>query len=59
PLYLQRKQENNFWISGKKQKYVLEHVITTLSELDATAKEKLTERLAAEDIKTWLHIQNT
>lgn len=59
PLYLQRKQENNFWISGKKQKYVLEHVITTLSELDRITKEKLTEHLAAEDVQTWLQAQNT
>jgi len=59
PLYLQRKHEDKFWISGKKQKYVLEHVITTLGELDETTKKKLAERLATEDIQKWLCLETT
>lgn len=26
PLYLQRKQEEKFWVSGQQQKYILEHL---------------------------------
>ena len=53
PLYLQRKQEEKFWVSGQRQKYILEHLLTSLSEFDDLPKEKREERIAPEDIKTW------
>lgn len=53
PLYLLRKQENKFWIDGKQQKYLVEHILTTLGELDSISAEKLGERVAAEDIEKW------
>lgn len=54
PLYLQRKQEDKFWIRGKKQKYGVEHVATTLSEALDVPHAKLKERLAKEDLNAWL-----
>lgn len=56
PLYLQRKQEDKFWISGKKQKYVVEHVVTTLTEALDVPHAKLKERVAKEDLKAWLDV---
>jgi hypothetical protein len=53
PLYLQRKQEEKFWISGQRQKYILEHLLATISEFDDIPKEKREERIATEDIKKW------
>ena len=53
PLYLQRKQEDKFWIHGTKQKYVLEHVLTTFSETIDTSDLISRERLAKEDVKAW------
>ena len=53
PLYLQRKQEEKFWVTGKRQKYILEHVLTTIGEFDDIPKEKQEERIAPEDIKIW------
>jgi len=53
PLYLKRKQEDKFWMHGTKQKYVLEHVLTTLGETSDTTDILLRERLAKEDIKAW------
>ncbi|HVP93031.1 MAG TPA: hypothetical protein VMS94_04745 [Acidobacteriota bacterium] len=53
PLYLLRKQENKFWINGKRQKYLVEHILTTFSELDNISVERLGERVAAEDIENW------
>ena len=53
PLYLLRKQEEKFWVNGQQQKYLLEHFLATLSELDDLPKEKLEERVALQDIKTW------
>lgn len=55
PLHLQRKEHNKFWIHGKKQKYVIEHVLTTLSEIDDLTSETLKERINKEDMKTWLN----
>jgi hypothetical protein len=49
PLYLKRKEENNFWVHGKHQKYLLEHVVATLSEIGHVENEKLKERFAKED----------
>jgi len=53
PLFLQRKQEDKFWMHGKKQKYVLEHVLTTLGEAADVTNSKLMERIAKEDVKVW------
>jgi hypothetical protein len=53
PLYLLRKQENKFWIIGKQQKYLVEHILATLCELGNISREKLGERVAAEDIEKW------
>ena len=53
PLYLKRKQDEKFWVTGKRQKYILEHLVATLSEFDDIPKEKQEERVAPEDIKGW------
>jgi hypothetical protein len=53
PLYLVRKEDNKFWLSGQHQKYILEHIVATLSELDGTPQERLEERVAKEDIQAW------
>lgn len=53
PLYLQRKQEEKFWITGQQQKYILEHLLVSISEFDDIAKQKQEERIAPEDIKKW------
>lgn len=53
PLYVIRKQDNKFWLSGQQQKYLPEHIVATLSELDNIPKEKLEERIAPQDIQTW------
>ena len=53
PLYLIRKQEDKFWLSGQRQKYLPEHMVATLSELDVIPREKLEERIAPQDIKFW------
>jgi len=55
PLYLQRKQHDKFWIHGKKQKYHIEHILTTLGEIDELTNEELKTRLNKEDLKTWLN----
>jgi hypothetical protein len=34
PLYLQRKENNKFWVHGRKQRYLLEHIMVTLGEVD-------------------------
>ena len=59
PLYLIRKQDNKFWLSGQQQKYLLEHIVATLSELDNLPKERLEERIAAKDIQTWQLLSST
>ncbi|HML02060.1 MAG TPA: hypothetical protein VK487_01670 [Candidatus Bathyarchaeia archaeon] len=53
PLYLQRKQDEKFWVTGQRQKYILEHLLATISEFDDIPKEKQEERIAPEDIKIW------
>jgi hypothetical protein len=53
PLYLMRKQGSRFWLSGRRQKYLPEHIIATLSELNDIPKEKLEERIALQDIQSW------
>jgi hypothetical protein len=53
PLYLMRKQDNKFWLSGQQQKYLPEHIVVTLSELDNIPKEKLEERIAPQDLEKW------
>jgi hypothetical protein len=53
PLYLLRKQEDKFWVNGRQQKYLVEHIVTTFSELGSISAEKLRERVAAEDIANW------
>lgn len=53
PLYLHRKQEEKFWVSGQRQKYILEHLLTALGEFHDIPKEKQQERIATEDIQKW------
>ncbi len=53
PLYLQRKEDDKFWVQGKKQKYLVEHVMTTLGEVDDLTHEKLRQRLNKEDVEAW------
>jgi len=53
PLYLIRKQDDKFWLSGQRQKYILEHIVATLGELDSTTQKILEERVAKEDIQAW------
>lgn len=55
PLYLQRKETDKFWVRGKKQKYLVEHVMTTLGETDDLTHKKLKQRLSKEDTKAWLN----
>lgn len=57
PLYLQRKEDDRFWVHGKKQKYLVEHVMTTLGEVGDLAHEKLKQRLDKEEAKTWLNLE--
>jgi hypothetical protein len=56
PLYLKRKEDDKFWVHGKKQKYLIEHVITTLGEADDLTQTKLWQRLNKEDAKAWLNL---
>jgi hypothetical protein len=55
PLYLQRKENNKFWVHGRKQRYLLEHIMVTLGEVDDLTLKKLRERLNKEDIEIWLN----
>jgi hypothetical protein len=55
PLYLYRKEDNKFWVHGKKQNYLVEHVLVTLGEVDDLTQEKLKQRLSDEDLKAWLN----
>jgi len=57
PLYLYRKENDRFWVHGTKQKYLVEHVLATLGEVDDLTLEKLNERLNKEDAKAWLNLQ--
>ena len=54
PLYLQRKEDDKFWVHGKKQRYLVEHVMATLGEADNLTPQKLRERLNKEDAEDWL-----
>lgn len=56
PLYLQRKEYGRFWVHGKKQRYLVEHVMTTLGEAEELPPEKLRERLNKEDARAWLNV---
>lgn len=56
PLYLQRKEDDKFWVHGRKQKYLVEHVMTTLGEVDDLTREKLKQRLNREDANAWLNL---
>jgi hypothetical protein len=51
PLYIERKESDKFWVHGKKGKYLLEHVVTTLSEIGKVENEKLRDRFSEEDFK--------
>jgi len=51
PLYLKRKKEDKFWVHGKHQKYLLEHMVTTLSEIGKVGNEELKQRFSKEDFK--------
>lgn len=57
PLYLQRKEDDKFWVHGKKQKYLVEHVMATLGEVDDLTHKKLKQRLNKEDAKAWLNLE--
>jgi hypothetical protein len=56
PLYLQRKEDNSFLVHGKKQRYLIEHVMTTFGEAEDLTQKKLSQRLDKEDAKAWLKI---
>lgn len=56
PLYLYRKEDDKFWVHGHKQKYLVEHVLATLGEVDDLTHEKLSQRLDKDDIKAWLNL---
>jgi len=53
PLYLQRKEEEKFWVTGQRQKYILEHLLATIGEFDDISKQKQEERIAPQDIIKW------
>ena len=56
PLYLQRKEDDKFWVNGKKQRYLVEHVMATLGEVDDLTPKKLRQRLNKEDARAWLNL---
>jgi hypothetical protein len=53
PLYCQRSEDNKFWVKGKKQYYLIEHIMATLGEINDLTPEKLRERLSKEEIESW------
>ncbi len=57
PLYLQRKEDDKFWVQGKKRKYLVEHVMATLGEAEDLTQRKLRERLEKEDAEDWLNLR--
>jgi len=57
PLYLQRKEDDKFWVHGKKQRYLAEHVMATLGESDDLTHKELTQRLNAKDVRAWLDLR--
>jgi len=56
PLFLLRKEDDKFWVRGKKQRYLVEHVMATLGEVGDLTHEKLRHRLNKEDAKSWLNL---
>lgn len=56
PLYLQRKKDDRFWVHGKRQRYLVEHVMATLGEVDDLTPKKLRQRLNKEDARAWLNL---
>jgi len=58
PLYLQRKENDNFWVKGKRQKYLVEHVMATLGEIDDLTHKELRQRLSKEDLEAWLNLEH-
>jgi len=58
PLYLQRKENGKFWVRGKRQKYLVEHVMATLGEVDDLTHKELRQRLSKEDLETWLNLEH-
>lgn len=57
PLYLQRKEDDKFWVHGEKQRYLVEHVMVTLGEGDDLTHGKLMQRLNREDARVWLDLK--
>lgn len=57
PLYLKRREEDRFLVHGKRQKYLVEHVMITLGEADNLTPKKLRERLNKEDAEAWLNLE--
>jgi hypothetical protein len=51
PLYIDRKENDKFWIHGKNRRYLLEHAVTTFSEIGQVENEKLKERFSKEDFE--------
>jgi hypothetical protein len=58
PLYLQRKESDKFWVRGKKQKYLVEHVLATLGEIDDLTDKQLRQRLTKEDARRWFNLEH-
>jgi len=55
PLYLVRKEQDKFWVHGRKQKYLVEHVLATLGEIDDLTLQMLRQRLNKEDAEAWIN----
>jgi hypothetical protein len=58
PLYLQRKEDDKFWVQGKKQKYLVEHIMATLGEIRDLTPKQLRQRLSREDARIWLNLEH-
>ncbi len=57
PLYLLRKEDDKFWVQGRKKKYLVEHVMATLGEVEDLTQMELMERLEKEDAEAWLNLR--
>ncbi len=57
PLFLQRKEDNKFLVHGEKQRYLVEHVMATLGEVDDLTHEKLMQRLNKKDAEAWIKLR--
>jgi hypothetical protein len=55
PLYLLRKENGKFWVHGRRQRYLIEHVMVTLGEIGDLTPKKLRDRLNKEDAEIWLN----